>query len=342
MDKLEQYLDQVCRGIAGPRSLRQHIRQELREHIQEAIAQYQASGVAPDEALAKALENFGGPEQVGAELEATHGHRVMTVILDKAMQWKEKTMKAKWIWSTWAHAAIILAIALETTFIYACLIFILPKFNELVKDRWIDVIADERGGAINRWGHNVLLMVASISEQGWWIALAAIALWVLFEWRVRSENKGLMRLAGLGSAAALLLIPAFFSAAALILPLTVNTGPYYHQETGRIIAEDAARRIEAANSQLEAAIRGNDWSAVQLETQQLLSAIWLLQSSGAGMPLPGEDTATSGQARIKAASTAMLKARDAATHNDKQTFDRAMQEYHQAYAKLRPTPAATQ
>ena len=38
MDKLEQYLDQVCRGIAGPRSLRQHVRQELREHLLDAAA----------------------------------------------------------------------------------------------------------------------------------------------------------------------------------------------------------------------------------------------------------------------------------------------------------------
>ena len=33
MDKLDHYLDQVCRGIGGPRSLRQHVRQELREHL---------------------------------------------------------------------------------------------------------------------------------------------------------------------------------------------------------------------------------------------------------------------------------------------------------------------
>ncbi len=35
MDKLEKYLDQVCRSIGGPRSLRQHVRQELREHLHD-------------------------------------------------------------------------------------------------------------------------------------------------------------------------------------------------------------------------------------------------------------------------------------------------------------------
>src|SRR4051812_23245271 len=107
MDKLEQYLEQVCRGIAGPRSLRQHIRQELREHIRDAAAGHQAAGLSAEESLARALEDFGGPDQVRAELEATHGHRLLTVVVDKTLQWKEKTMKAKWIWSTWAHAALI-------------------------------------------------------------------------------------------------------------------------------------------------------------------------------------------------------------------------------------------
>ena len=64
MDKLEHYLDQVCRGIGGPRSLRQHVRQELREHLRDAAAEHQAAGMSEAEALDRALEDFGGPEQV--------------------------------------------------------------------------------------------------------------------------------------------------------------------------------------------------------------------------------------------------------------------------------------
>ena len=72
MDKLEQYLDRVCRGIGGPRSLRQHIRQELREHLLDAAAEHKRAGLPEEEALARALEDFGGPDQVRSELEATH------------------------------------------------------------------------------------------------------------------------------------------------------------------------------------------------------------------------------------------------------------------------------
>src|SRR5437667_9064073 len=113
MDKLEQYLDQVCRGIGGPRALRQHVRQELREHLRDAAAEHKAAGMSEAEALDRALADFGGPEQVRSELEATHGQRLMGVVIDKAMQWQERTMKAKWLWTTWAYLAVMLVIALE-------------------------------------------------------------------------------------------------------------------------------------------------------------------------------------------------------------------------------------
>src|SRR5262249_34781262 len=105
MDKLEHYLDQVCRSIGGPRSLRQHVRQELREHLLDAVAGHKAAGLPEELALDRALEEFGGPEQVRSELEATHGHRLMPVVIDKAMQWKEKTMRAKWLWMSWTYVA---------------------------------------------------------------------------------------------------------------------------------------------------------------------------------------------------------------------------------------------
>ena len=73
MDKLESYLDQVCRGIGGPRSMRQHVRQELREHLLDAAAEYKAAGLAEEAALQRALADFGGPDEVRSELESTQG-----------------------------------------------------------------------------------------------------------------------------------------------------------------------------------------------------------------------------------------------------------------------------
>src|SRR5207253_7305197 len=138
MDKLEQYLDQVCRSIGGPRSLRQHIRQELGEHLRDAVAEHRAAGMSEPEAIDRALADFGGPEQVRAELEATHGHRLLPVVIDKAMQWKEKTMRSKWLWTTWAYLAVAGVIVLQVAWITFSVIFLVPKFQKLTHDGVID------------------------------------------------------------------------------------------------------------------------------------------------------------------------------------------------------------
>src|SRR5438270_8195280 len=103
MHKHEQYIDQVCRSIGGPRALRQHVRQELREHLLDAVAQHKAAGLPEQAALDRALEEFGQPDDLRSELEETHGQRMMAVVIDRAMQWKEMTMRAKWLWATWAY-----------------------------------------------------------------------------------------------------------------------------------------------------------------------------------------------------------------------------------------------
>src|SRR5437660_6852286 len=139
MDKLEHYLDQVCRSIGGPRSLRQHIRQELGEHLRDAVAEHRVAGMSEPEAIDRALADFGGPDQVRAELEATHGHRLLPVVIDKAMQWKEKTMKARWLWASWAHVVLAIVIALEVLTLTLANVFLVPRFQKLTQDGLIDL-----------------------------------------------------------------------------------------------------------------------------------------------------------------------------------------------------------
>ena len=47
MDKVEPYVEYVCRGIAGPRAMRKHVQQELREHLVDAISEHEAAGSTP-------------------------------------------------------------------------------------------------------------------------------------------------------------------------------------------------------------------------------------------------------------------------------------------------------
>ncbi|MGH7137241.1 MAG: permease prefix domain 1-containing protein [Pirellulales bacterium] len=102
MDELEHYLDGVCRRMGGAKALREHVRQELREHLLDAADRYRREGLSESAALARAIDDFGGPDEVRSELEATYGHRLMAVVIDKAREWKQKMVDARWLWSTWA------------------------------------------------------------------------------------------------------------------------------------------------------------------------------------------------------------------------------------------------
>ncbi len=240
MDKLEQYLDRVCRSIGGPRSLRRHVRQELREHLLDAAAQHRARGLPDEQALDHALEEFGKPEEMRSDLEATHGHRVIAVVLDKALEWKEKTMRAKWLWTTWATAALVVVIALAVMFIAGAELFIVPKFNQLMRDGLLDpAIIDEQGVS---WMLLWLDRLHGIAEYATLWMLFAAVLWGLFEWRVKSENKTLMRLSALGTVAIGLMAAVWLTAATLLISFCLGVSA--NERLAQAIAAEQVAAID--------------------------------------------------------------------------------------------------
>ena len=200
MDRLDSYLNQICWSIGGPKALREHVRQELRAHLLDAVEQHKTAGLTDLEAVTKAMEEFGRPEDLRPELEATHGHRMLAVLIDRALQWKERTMRAKWLWSSWANLTLSLVIALELLFIAFNLYFIFPKFQGLLGAGFIDGEFLRKLG--NSWMLTFLERLRNVEvNHGWSILLAAAAAIGLFEWRVKGENKSLMRFSALGTSA---------------------------------------------------------------------------------------------------------------------------------------------
>lgn len=220
MDRLERYLDWVCGRIAGPRELRAHIRRELSDHLLDAAHQHQSAGMSREDAVKKALDDFGAPDDVRADLEQTHGARLSAIVLEKALQWKEKAVKAKWFWKTWAHLALVAVLLMELAFICGATIFILPKFHQFANDVWSPL------GAFDAWAIHFLLTVAWFVSNRILVLIVVAAAWTLFEWRVRSENKPFMRFAAIGTAATGLMIVIFLMGMALaITPLIHAPAP---------------------------------------------------------------------------------------------------------------------
>jgi hypothetical protein len=219
-DGLEQYLDRVCRRIGGPRSLRQHVRQELKEHLLDAADGYRSAGMSREQAVARAIADFGGPDELRAELEATHGHRLWAVVIDNAMQWKERTMRSKLLWSAWAHLALVLVIAAEVFFISASIVFVFPKHQMLARDGYIP-IHDKEAGPLIADLYGVVRTFAEVLDKGAWVLLGVAVVWAIFEWRARGESKPWVRLAAMGTVAVGLMAVVILVGAALILPPTL-------------------------------------------------------------------------------------------------------------------------
>jgi hypothetical protein len=331
MDKLEHYLDQICPGIGGPRSLRQHIRQELREHLRDAVAEHRAAGMTEEQALARALEDFGGPDEVRSELAATHGLRLMAIVIDKAMQWKEKTMRAKWLWASWAHIALAVVIALEVLFIIFAAVFIAPRMQMFVREGWIGIDRSEPAIA---WIPGFFYFQDWVANNTTWLLLGAAVLWGLFEWRVRSENKSLMRLSAFGTVALVLIVVVMMTGAALVLPVAVGVPQLIHRQPEPIVL-NLTDYIDRSVSSIEEAQAKKDWDAIQKHLAEASHALGALDQMGAAAPtlasLREQPKVDQLRAQLKSARESLGDAQTASWDRDVGRLEAALKKFHETY-----------
>lgn len=329
MDRLESYLDQICRSIGGPRSLRQHVRQELREHLLDAVAQHRSEGLSEETALETALEEFGKPEDVRSELEATHGQRMMALVIDKAMQWKEKTMKAKWLWMTWAYVGLVLVLALEVLFITFNVVFIIPKYQKIKHDGMID-ISLEQG---LEWMSTFLNRLSyTLGHFTTFLLLGTAAVWGLFEWRVHSENKPFMRLAALGTAAVGLMVVVFLTAGSLVILFEMGM-PALGPMT-RPWAVEQVTTINTSLRGLEQALEQKDWKVVQEQADQTANALNRLSSGPALYSLTRwneQPNVEELRAELKSARESFLKSQQAIRERDAGQVEAALRTFRKSY-----------
>ncbi|MFO0808149.1 MAG: permease prefix domain 1-containing protein [Gemmataceae bacterium] len=332
MDELERYLDRVCRGIGGPKSLRQHVRQELREHLLDAAAGHKAAGVPEDRALSLALEEFGGPDEVRSELAATHGQRLLGVVIDRALHWKETTLKAKWLWATWAYLAAAAVIVAEVLSITFAVMFIVPKFYRLMQDGLVDPgVLDDQGAA---WMVAFLHRLDAAADQSTWLLLATVAAWGLFEWRVRGENKPLMRLAALGTAALGLAVVALLTWGSLAVGFCLglpSTG-----KVTRLYAVDQVASIDASVAAAERALEKQDWAAAREQATRASAAVERLAKAtaavGALTPQHGPPTLQDLRSQLAAANDALRDALAAPDNPDR--LAAAFRKFRDAYGPV--------
>ncbi|OWK37509.1 permease prefix domain 1-containing protein [Fimbriiglobus ruber] len=336
MDELDRYLDQICRGVAGPRALRQHIRQELGEHLRDAVAGHRAAGMTEADAVARAIEDFGGPDAVRAELLAAHGQRFMTVVIDRTIQWKEATMKARWLWTTWAHLALVGMIALNVALILFVTTALVPMHrNLLMRDGLFpELHVSERN--FLTWSWSFLGELPTLSDGLWWAGGAAAAI-ALFEWRVRGENKSLVRLSLLGTTALGLTGVVALTLFALVVSAQVTVmGLYVQAPEKRVAAQTAG--VDASVAALEQAVAQKDWDEIRYKANSAALEMGKLTRAGAFAPtlvaMQQQSKTDDLRAQLKTAQASLREAYEAAGKKDAPGVDAALKKFHEAYSPV--------
>jgi hypothetical protein len=335
MDRLDSYLNQICWSIGGPKALREHVRQELRAHLLDAVEQHKTAGLPDEEAVTRAMEEFGRPEDLRPELEATHGHRMLAVLIDRALQWKERTMRAKWMWSSWAYVTLSLVIALELLFIAFNVYFIFPKFQGLLGAGFIDgEFLRKLGGS---WMLTFLERLETVEENhGWSILLAAAAAIGLFEWRVKGENKSLMRFSALGTSALGLFLVVMVMTVSLVVAFCLampELGPMV-----RPWAVEQVANIDAAIEGIEQARVKKDWDTMQNQAEQASSATERLARGPAIDSLVGRGaSSTLGKLRdgVHATTENLRKVQKAIREKDEIRLGTSLRELRSSYEPVR-------
>jgi uncharacterized membrane protein len=334
MKKLEQYLDQVCRRIGGPRALRQHVRQELREHLLDAMAQHKAAGLPEQAALERALAEFGEAEEVRSELEGTHGQRLLAVVIEKAMQWQERTMKAKWLWTTWAYLVLGLLIVLQALFLTFTNVFIVPRFELLTRGGYVDraILEQHDLSWTLAWLNNLHELTGSHTALV--LLLAAVAIG-LFEWRVRSENKTLIRVAALGTVAVTLMMVSALMTGSMLVAFELGAPPVSRMT--RLWAVEQADGMSKSLGAIEQALTKKDWPEVEKQAEAAATCLRRLSQGPALASLTQWNEAPSVEdlrAQLKLADEELRAVQQASAAKDTSRLETALRRLQEAWSPL--------
>ncbi len=252
-------------------------------------------------------------------------------------------MKAKWLWTAWAYLALALVIALAVFFIHFAVIFLVPKFQMLLRHGYIDPAIIEDSGA--RWMPGFLESLTTVGGgYTLWLIILPAAAWTLFEWRVKSENKPFMRLSALGTVAVLLVVLVGLTGLSLVIPyMLAAPGP---AQLARPFALDQIAKIDTSVSALEQALAKKDWKRMPEPADKAAQALDNLAKAGPAvsalatwnvpMTVAQQEHAIEElRAHVKAASEGLAEAQQAIGAEDAGRLQRELQSFRKSFEPLR-------
>ena len=275
MDDIERYLDQVCSALGGSKALRLHLREELREHILEAVEKYRADGLEQKPAIQKALQDFGQPQNLRQQLQDVYGRPFVALLIEKAMHWKEKTMKTGWKWSFIAHFALALLITFQIIFIMTG-----PTlFSPVIQEGYASLQKSAPDYFVS------FMKCMRVFYHTWFIWIAPIIVcWALFEWKCHSENKSKIRLAAGTLVSLAMMVLVFISSASIVMPLfDLWRQSRTHEPESQVIQR--AQQVNTSFEKLAQAIEKQEWQVAQQSARKLRRTFQSLALMGSAAPI---------------------------------------------------------
>ena len=248
-------------------------------------------------------------------------------------------MKAKWLWTTWTHLALVGILALQAVFMLWVMVKIMPAYAKYSQEKWL-MESDAPG--ILSWTQGFLQYMVGVSNlivHYWflWVVVLAV-LWGLFEWRTRGENKPLMRLSALATAAMAFMIPVALTALALIVQLALALPAKYTRNP----EPDVRRRYESMNqavAALDDAMTKHDWNAIQQQSNRLRFSIGELARVGSAAPvllvLENQPKIDHLRTQLKSAEDTLQESHDAIEKKDMSQLEGVMGRFREAYNQVR-------
>jgi hypothetical protein len=263
-----------------------------------------------------------------------HGHRLLPLVIDRAMQWKERTMRAKWLWTTWAYLVVVGVIAMQVFFFTFAQMMYVPKLRKIQGDGWLGM--DDTNLPVTAWLDSLLRGLEWVGNHATACLLIGAGLWGLFEWRVRSENKPFIRLSVLGTAALVMMVGVFLITGALVIPFELGM-PAMIQIATPFVSEQM-ETIDTSIRAIEQAMAKKDWAAVGNNAERASSAVNRLSAAAGALPSPARQRKPKVdelRAWLKSAQEHLLEAQKASRDKDAGRLDEAMKNFRQVYGHVR-------
>ncbi|HTQ39100.1 MAG TPA: hypothetical protein VMJ32_08725 [Pirellulales bacterium] len=247
-------------------------------------------------------------------------------------------MKFKAIFVSWPHVALILLVSVQASFLWMCMNYIAPIYERFRYEGWLE--GDEKSHGIMSWANsmvwNTLQTLDTLATLPWLCVLGLAAWGACFLFR-RSQNKQVLGLWTLTTAALGLMILIASFTAVLSIPLLAAVPTMYNSKPETIVKERLAT-VDMLCDVMAQAFNKRDWNTMEEATRLAIHGMNDLATMGAAAPaivsFKHQQRVDELRTDLQSASEVMKEIESAIQSRDVSRLQASMTKFHDKYAPV--------